>query len=170
MVLSVSNKINLNRLKKVLGITAVGTSFDEFKEIYEKTKLEHHEKPKGLDRFITKIDKPQFIVADSNAKKSKVFDYIHIDVGIITEWESDIYKYICSNKDEIISRILEKIKESSSFKKYSVPINVLKLTDIKYSRRLNIIRCIFELKELKNSDKSQPPERRENKSSNEKVM
>lgn len=167
---SVSCKINLNRLKKALGRTAVGTSFEEFKEIYEKTELEHHEKPKGLDRFITRIDNPRFSTVNSNYEKSKVFDYIHIDVGIITKWESDRKTYISSNRKEIISRILEKIKESRDFKKYGVPINVLRVTKMKYLEDGNIIECILELKELKNSDKSQPPERRENKSSNEKVM
>ncbi len=142
--------VEMNVLISSLAKLKPGESFDEFKEIYQKIEFKHKEKLKGLERFITKIDSPRFIKMPEN-QELEVFDFIHVDVFVVTEWETDIYKYILENKKEIIYRVLKKIEADKSFKKYSVPINFLKLANITYSKRLNFIRFVFELKELKNN-------------------
>ena len=142
--------VDLNILSSSLGRLKIGESFDDFKEIYQKVEFRHEEKPKGLDRFITKIDSPRFIRMPEN-RGLEVFDFIHIDIFLVTEWENDEYTYILKNKKEIIRRVLEKIKNDRSFKKYSVPINFLKLAKVTYSKRQNLVRFVFELKEVKNN-------------------
>ena len=142
--------VDLNILSSSLGRLKLGESFDDFKEIYQKVEFKHKEKPKGLDRFITKIDSPRFIRMPEN-RELEVFDFIHIDIFLVTEWENDVYTYILKNKKEIIRRVLEKIKNDRSFKKYSVPINFLKLAKVTYSKRQNLVRFVFELKEVKNN-------------------
>ena len=142
--------VDMNVLTSSLAMLKLGESFDEFKEIYQKLEFKHHEKPNGLDRFITKIDSPRFVKMPEN-QELDVFDFIHIDVFVVTKWESDIYKYILENQKEIISRVLETIKTDKSFKKYSVPINFLKLAKVTYSKSQNLIRFVFELKEVRNN-------------------
>ena len=145
-----NNKVNMNIFNKALGRMKVGNNFDEFKEIYENIEFDHHIKPEGMDRFITKIDLPKFIKKPEN-QDLEVFDFIYIDVFVVTEWESDIYKYILENRKEITNRVVNKLKTNRRFKKFSIPINFLKLTKITYSRGQNFIRFVFELKELNNS-------------------
>ena len=147
---NIAINVDINVLRSSLAKLKLGESFDEFKEIYQTIEFKHKEKPKGLERFITKIDPPRFIKMPEN-QELEVFDFIHVDVFVVTEWETDIYKYILENKKEIIYKVLKKIEADKSFKNYSVPINFLKLANITYSKRLNFIRFVFELKELKNN-------------------
>ena len=142
--------VDLNILRSSLVRLKLGESFDELKEIYQKMDFQPKEKPKGLDRFITKIDSPRFIKMPEN-QELKVFDFIHIDAFVVTEWESDIYKYILDNQKEIIKKVIKQLKNDRSFKKYCVPINFLKLTKVTYSKSQNLIRFVFELKEVKNN-------------------
>lgn len=146
----VRKNVDLNAFISALAKLKLGESFDELKEIYQNLEFKHHEKPEGLDRFIMKIDSPIFLKMPEN-QELEVFDFIHIDVFVATEWESDIYKYILENKKEIINRVLEKLKTSREFNKYSVPINFLKLSKVTYSKSQNLIRFVFELKEVKNN-------------------
>ena len=89
--------VDMNLLKSSLAKLKLGESFDELKKIYQKIEFKHKEKPKGLERFITKIDSPRFIKMPEN-QELEVFDFIHVDVFVVTEWETDIYKYILENK------------------------------------------------------------------------
>ncbi len=141
----IRNKVNLNTFNKALGKMRVGDTFDELKELYQKVEFEHYERPEALDRFITKIDLPKFIRMPEN-QDSEVFDFIHIDAFVVTEWESDIYKYILKNRKKIIDKVVNRLKTDKCFKTYSVPINFLKLSEVTYSKSKNLIRFVFELK------------------------
>lgn len=147
---NIRDTVNLNLFNKALGKLKIGDDFNKLRNIYQEIEFDFHERPEGLDRFITKIDSPQFIRMPQN-QDLKVFDFIYIDVFVVTEWESDIYKYILANRKEITNKVINKLKNNKSFQKYSVPINFLKLTKCTYSKGQNFIRFVFELKKLNNS-------------------
>lgn len=139
---------NANIFRSAISKMQVGQTFEDFKEIYGKTEIKRKEKPKGLDRFILKIDSPVFVRLPENSKPD-VFDYIHVDVFVVSEWRSDIYEYIKENQKDIKERVLKSLEQDRKFKKYAVPMNFLKLANATYSRRRNLIRFVFELKRLK---------------------
>lgn len=139
---------NANIFRSAISKLQVGQTFEDFKVIYGKTEIRRKEKPKGLDRFILKIDSPVFVRLPENSK-SNVFDYIHVDVFVVSEWRSDIYEYIKKNQKDIKERVLKSLEKNKKFKKYAVPMNFLRLANATYSRRRNLIRFVFELKRLK---------------------
>lgn len=131
-------------LHNVLKEFPLGSTFEQFRQKYFKVKLNNkHLKPNGLDRFITKIDRPFFCRKPENCKRN-TFDYISVDVFVVSQWESDIRKYISENKEEIFRRALAKIEQP--IKKYGIPTNFLCISNATYSQRLNLIRLVFELK------------------------
>lgn len=139
---------NANIFRSAISKMQVGQTFEEFEVIYANTEIVKHEKPKGLDRFILKIDSPVFVRLPENSKPD-VFDYIHVDVFVVSEWRSDIYEYIKENQKDIKERVLKSLEQDRKFKKYALPMNFLKLENATYSRRRNLIRFVFELKRLK---------------------
>lgn len=136
-------ELNILKLQKALSTFPVGANFSQFKNKYWETQLDIRIKPEGLDRFITKIGKPIFGRKPENPKND-TFDYISVDVFVVSQWESDILKYIKANRKEIFKRALAKIEEP--IKKYGIPVNFLFISDATYSKRLNLIKLVFELK------------------------
>ncbi len=136
---------NANIFRVAISKMKVGQTFEEFEVIYANTEIVKHEKPKGLDRFILTIDSPVFIRLPENLKRS-TFDYIHIDVFVVSEWQSDIYEYIKENQKSIKERVLKALEQDRKFKKYDVPVSFLRLSNATYSKRRNLIRFVFELK------------------------
>lgn len=137
--------MDANILRMAAKRLQVGETFEKFKELYETIEMQHHDMPQGLDRFITRIGLPEFIKSPEY-KDRDVFDYIYVDVYIVTEWETDIKEYIIEHQKEIKRRVLDKIQKSKTFQKYGVSMNFLKLSYSTYSRRQHLIRFVFEFK------------------------
>lgn len=136
---------NKNLISKAIGKLIPGDEIEKFEEYLKTVKLEARDKPKGLDRFITKIQTPCFVRKPENTK-TNTFDYIYVDVNIVSEWEEERKGYIEKNFDEICKRVIGKLEESKKFQKYGVPVNFLnaRITLTKSS----IVRFVFELKNV----------------------
>lgn len=143
----IPNETNQILIRKIICKLIPGDEIEKFEEYLQTVKIEVRNKPKGLDRFITKIQKPYFIRSTQNTN-TNTFDYINIDVNIVSEWEEDRKEYIIRHREEIWQRVISKLRESREFKKYGVPVNFLKanMTITKSS----ILKFTFE---LKNADK-----------------
>lgn len=139
-----SGYINITALKKAISKLKVGDSIETFEKIIDETKIEKREKPSGVDRFITKVEKPVFERVPEN-KNKKTFDFIRIDVGVLYDFEGKM-KYIRKNYEEICNIVLKKIEESKVFKSYGIPINFLKLGNVTFIKSMNIIQFLFEIK------------------------
>lgn len=97
----------------------------------------------GIERDITKVDRP--IYRSSNGNTNKSFDYILVDMNIRTGIENK-REFIISNKKALIQKAIERIENDRSFKKYKVPIGVLKLSKILRVEEATV-EFIFELKD-----------------------
>ena len=137
---------NLNLVKKAISKLKVGDTLEVFDEYLSNITFEKHKKPENLDRFITKINNPIFHRTPENLNKD-TFDYIFIDVMILTEWEEDRISYIYKNKNEILKRVIEKLESNKKFQKYGVPINFLKVSRITLKRD-SVLEFILELKNI----------------------
>lgn len=126
----------------------IETFYEELENIED---IKDTRKRRSIERFVTKIDRPMFIRDPENDRKN-TFDFILIDVNIVTEWDQDRMQYIKDNKDEIVYMVLSKLENSSTFKKYGIPINFLKLSSITPRLKCNYIQFVFELKKLSCSE------------------
>lgn len=124
-----------------------GDTIEKFKQILETVEYEERPKPTGIDRFVTKIEKPVFERLPENPK-TNTFDYIVVDVNIVTDWEEDRRTYIQKHKKQICEMVLRKVQEDRTFKKFGVPVNFLKITSITL-RKNSVLEFVLELKELK---------------------
>ena len=82
---------------------------------------------------------------EENDKKN-TFDFIYLDINIVTQWPTSKKEYIQKNMSTIKKKAINKIKESGEFKKYGIPVNFLRIT--KCSLNNDVIELIFELKEI----------------------
>lgn len=137
---------NINLLLKVIAMLKEGDTIETFDEYLAGTYIEKHEKPSGLDRFITKIENLKFVREPSN-QSPNTFDFIYIDVNIVKEWSEDRLTYIQKHKKKILEKVLEEVEKSKSFQKFGVPINFLKVGRITL-RRDSVLEFVLELKEI----------------------
>lgn len=138
--------LNHNLTKKAICKMKVGDTLDDLLKILSNTSLEHRSKPEGLNRFILSIDKPIFVRKPENHKKN-TFDYIYIDLNIITKWNQDRKEYIQNHIQEINKMVIDKLESNREFKKFDVPVNCLKASRITL-RRDNKLEYVLELKPL----------------------
>lgn len=138
--------INLLALRKAIARLEVGDSIQKFEEIIDNVRIEHHEKKKGIERFITKIEKPIFERIPENENKN-TFDFIRVDINIIKNFEGK-RKYIREHHNEICNMVLRKIEKDNRFLKYGIPINFLKIEKATLILRMNIIEFLFSIKEI----------------------
>ena len=149
----------LHKLSKKLGVDnpgierkaitqmKIGDTEETFGELVRNTKFEKRDLPQGIDRFITRVRKPDFFCTPENLNKDTTFDYIHIYVGTVVEWENKM-QYIKSHLSEIESKVLDKIEKDRTFKKFGVPVNVLKLSEVTMRNRTSELKFVFELKSI----------------------
>ncbi|MDO4283198.1 MAG: hypothetical protein Q4D02_06125 [Clostridia bacterium] len=136
---------NGNLIKMVICKLEIGDNIKTFLDNLSHSKLEKHDKPEGIERFIARIEEPTFYRVPENLKEN-TFDYIYVDINLLTNWNQDRKKYIKENIDEINQRVIEKIKNQRSFIKYGISINFLKISRITLSERQNLLQYVFELK------------------------
>ena len=139
---------NMNLLKIAIGKLQIGDTIQTLKEYYDTANLGSITLPEGVQRFVTKISKPEFVCTPENPNKDNTFDYIHIYVGIVSEWETDRKKYIMQNREEINNMVLARIRNDKRFLKYGVPENVLKLSKVILVKRTSELHYIFQLKNI----------------------
>ena len=123
----------------------VGDTLEKLDEYYQNLVSEKEIWSKSLKRFITKIERPIFICMPENPKKDNTFDFINVDVNIISEWPNK-KQYIKMNIKEINKTVLDKIEKSRSFKKYGIPVNYLKISKVTLRKDLNSLHYVIELK------------------------
>lgn len=136
---------NCTLQRKAISRLKVGDTIEDLEEYLEVVKLEKHNKPEGLDRFITKINKPIFQRVPENHKEN-TFDYVLVSINIVSRWDEDRKQYINRNIREISRRVIEKIKSNNQFQKYDIPINFLKVT--KVTMKNNCLDYILEIREI----------------------
>lgn len=137
---------NMVIAKKAITTLKVGDTIESLEEKIKNTKIDTHPKAEGLDRFITKIEKPRFGREPENDNK-KTFDYIYIDLYIVHEWSEDKKKYIKEHITEIQQRMVDKLETNSEFKSYGVPINFLRISKVTLKND-DVIQFILELKKV----------------------
>lgn len=121
-----------------------GDTLDKLAYYIENTKIESHKKAEGLDRFITRIERPRFERVPENTNKN-TFDFIYIDVNIVSTWEEDRKQYIKNNMDKIYKRITQKLESSKTFNKYGVTTNFLKIARVTLKND-SVLQFVLELK------------------------
>ena len=127
-----------------------GMTIGDFERLLNKHKYDVYYKNgtpreffEGIERDVTKVEKP--IYRSSNGNTNKSFDYILVDMNIRTGIENK-REFIIQNKKALIQKAIDRIEKDRSFLKYNVPIGVLKLSKI-YRIEENTIEFIFELKD-----------------------
>lgn len=137
---------NGNIISKTVTKLKEGDDLEKFEEYLSQTTLESHEKPQGLDRFITKIEEPMFYRVPENPKEN-TFDFIFIELNIISQWDTDKMKYIKEHKKEIDKMVVKKLKSNKQFQKYGISTNFLRLFKVELMNKQMVLRYTFELKE-----------------------
>jgi hypothetical protein len=161
-------------LKKALGMLKKGDTYSDLEKYLQKSaeyfdKMHktmsengwvYHIRVEGLDRFITKVFRPEFVRSPENPNK-KTFDIIKVRMDIVSQWDSDRKKYIIENKKSIIEKAIEKIRNDRRFMSFGVDVNYLALTKL-MMLNINTLELIFELKK-KIRDMEEPIEEGENR-------
>lgn len=160
--MTIGNIVNMRIIRKAISSLQLGDKISRLYELAKSVKLEKHELPKGVDRFITSI-KIQ-VERDTGNNNAHTFDRIRVTCGIISSLEffkeindDDINRqisieskqklYIKKNKKEIWKRVLDNLENSKSFKKYGIPLGFLKLVNI-IPKEDSSLEMLFELKQL----------------------
>lgn len=137
---------NMVIAKKVITSLKVGDTIEELVEKVKNTRLDTHNKPEGLDRFITKIEKPYFVKKPENCDIN-VFDYIYINLCIVHEWNEDKIEYIKAHMEELKNRLIDKLETDATFKGFGVPINFFRFSRITLKND-DVLQFVLELKEI----------------------
>lgn len=85
--------------------------------------------------------------ADSQAKLSKAFDFVYVDIAMVKAGRSlnEQAELIKKFHKELIRYMVSILKEDSQFKRYGVPVNCLKISSLKLTKDF-VLRFILELK------------------------
>ena len=130
----------------------VGMTLNDCISLFLKTELVYGD-PKELapiDRLVQYIAPPIYERIPENNDAS-TFDCIRMTVGLpryhFNSWE-DLRNEVAKYRHEIYQLVVQKLAEDRQFKRYGVPINFLKLSDVTLLRDYSV-EFIFELKEQK---------------------
>lgn len=143
---------NMTVWRKAASRFEVGMTLEECIEIFLETELTHQvpQEPTPIDRLAQYITPPVYERVPGNNNET-TFDRIRIMVGLpryqFNSWETlrnEVKKY----QREIYQRVVRKLEEDRQFKRYGVPINFLKLSNVTLLRDFSL-EFIFELKEKK---------------------
>lgn len=143
---------NINTWRKAVSQFEVGMTLKECISIFLKTELVHsvpQDLPR-IDRLVQYIAPPVFGRIPGNSNKFG-FDYIRITVGLpryqFNSWktlQNEVKKY----QSEIYERVIQKLTGNRQFKKCSVPISFLRLSNVMLLHDFSM-EFIFELKKQK---------------------
>lgn len=139
---------NLNVWRKAVSQFEVGMTLDECIIIFLKTELARSvpQDHSPLDSLVQYIYSPIYERVPGNQDET-TFDYIRMTVGLprykFDSWEAlqdEVKKY----QHEIYRQVLQRIKKDRKFKRYCVPLSLLKLSDAILRHDFSI-EYIFEL-------------------------
>lgn len=136
--------------RKAASSFEAGMTLDACIEIFLKTKMVHQapRKPSPVDRLVQYITPPVYERVPGNNNEA-TFDRIRITVGLpryqFDSWEA-LRDEVKTYQREIAQRVVQKLEESPRFKRYCVPVNFLKLSNITLLRDFSL-EFIFELKD-----------------------
>lgn len=137
-----------------------GATLDECIDIFLQTGIRKiPESDSMMDRLVTSMEPASYERVPEN-KNEKTFDFIRVYVNLSSTfyntWE-DLLEGVKTHKREIHQMVLDKIQNDRRYKKFGVPINVLKLSNLVLSRHY-FLEYIFELKEIETnkSNKDSP--------------
>ncbi len=140
---------NNNLWRKAVSRFEVGATLTECVRIFMATELVHHvrREPSPVERLVQYISPPVYERFPEN-KNESTFDRIRLTVGLPTyqygSWEAlqnEVKKY----KPEIYRLVIQKLKKDRQFKRFGVPINFLKLSNVSLLHDFSL-EFIFELK------------------------
>lgn len=148
------NNTTTRRIKYIIGLLNVGDSFDKFSDLISDPNITNSiPKPQGIDRFITKISKPDIYRSADNTNKN-TFDFIGIEVFFLSTIDKKTAKsYIEEHLSEIFYKVKQILLSSKKYEKYGVPINFLKCS-YKIDYTTSSIHFLFSLKELSEHNKN----------------
>lgn len=141
------NVYNKNYVRMAISKLKEGDSLKTFEEYLSTVKSKKHLKPEGLDRFITRIDKPVFVRTPEN-QNEETFDFIYVHLNLIINWDEDKAEYIKKNVKEIDQRVLEMLEADMEMKRYGIPIGFLKLSRRVLKDKRRILEYLFEIREV----------------------
>ena len=139
----------MNVWHKAVSQFEVGMTLSECISIFLKTELVRGvpQDQSPLDRLVQYISPPTYERIPGNQDEA-TFDHIRMTVGLprykFDSWEAlqdEVKKY----QREIYQQVLQKLENDRQFKRYGVPINFIKLSDVILRRNFSI-EFIFELK------------------------
>lgn len=134
---------NNSLLNKTIARLKEGDTLEVFDKYLAEFESEGLQLYTGLDRFVTRIEKPVF-ERDPENKKKNVFDFIRVTVCIVQDWEEDKVVYFKKHKDEIFKMVVEKLEANKKFQRFGIPVNFLKVSAT--IRRDCTVEFIFEMK------------------------
>lgn len=140
---------NMNVWNKAVKQFEVGMTLLDCAKVFIETELVYHEKPQWstLDRLIQRIESPEYERTPENPNAA-TFDRVRVMVCLphylFPTW-NDLKQAVYDNRKEIGRQVIEKIESDRRFKKYGVPVNILRLSDI-ILRTDYALEYIFELK------------------------
>lgn len=139
----VRQNYNSNLMQKAITALEVGDSMQRFTELLNTVTFDYKELPKGLDRFVTKIDTPIFERERDNCNV-KTIDFIRVNVYICRNWDNRS-AYIKENLPAIKEMVIKKIRNTKKFQNYGIPINVFQISNITLKQD-DSLTFVFELK------------------------
>ena len=124
-----------------------GDTIEDLKRYYHNSSFTSKEPLKEIDYFVTRISQPNFIRTPEN-QNPNTFDYIYVEVNLAITWKYDKKEYFIKNKKAIDKMVINKIEQNQKFKRYNIPVNLLKLARISLKNQRRIVEYVFELKEI----------------------
>ena len=125
---------NMNVWNKAASQFEVGMTLEQCIRIFLQTELTRNtqQEPSALDKLVQHISPPVFEREPENQNNS-TFDRIRITVGLsrylFSSWE-DLKREVETYRSEIYQRVVQKLENDRQFKRYGVPINFIKLSDV----------------------------------------
>ncbi len=133
--------------KKAITQMQLGDTEETFGNLVRNVNFKKRDLPQGIDRFITRVGKPEFFCTPENPNKDTTFDFIHVYVDVVVNWDNKM-EYIKSNLGEIKEKVLKKIGNDRRFKSFKVPVNILKLSEVTMRNKTSELKFVFEIKSI----------------------
>ena len=140
---------NVNVWVKAVSQFEVGMTLEACIGIFLKTELTRKvpQTLSPIDRLVQYIAPPIYERVPEN-KDEATFDRIRVAVGLpryqFNSWEA-LENEVKKHQDKIYQQVIQRLEKDRQFKKYSVPINFLELSNVTLLRDFSI-EFIFELK------------------------
>ena len=140
---------NVNVWRKAVSQFEVGMTLQECISVFLKTELVHRipQELSHVDRLVQSIAPPAYERVPGNNNKT-TFDHIRMTVGLpryqFNSWEA-LLNEVKKHQRGIYQRVAQRLEKDRQFKKYGIPMNFLKVSDVILRRDFSM-EFIFELK------------------------